>query len=647
MRFVLILMVKNESQILRRCLESVEHFVDAFCIHDTGSTDTTRDIAEEFLKTHVGCLTTSEWKNFGHNRTRSFEEAHTYVRDTLKWDLKETYGLLLDGDMVFVPCELKKQTLGEVGYSVLQCAGNLEYPNTRLVRMDYGWVCRGVTHEYWDGPSTSLPKSVCYIDDRNDGGCKSDKFVRDARLLEEGLEAEPTNVRYMFYLAQTYHSLGRYKDSIAMYKKRIQAGGWFEEVWYSHYMIGQCYLSLKDPIRFEAWMLRAHTYRPERAEPLYKLTRHFREVGQQHKAYHYLQKGRNMVAPNDSLFVEKDVYSGLFDYEATILNFYVGRRKEGLRESVEYLVRKNMHTHGVFQNLPFYIDPLPGTPRNHPILRDACGRDYHPTSTCVFSYKGNTYHNVRFVNYDIDYKTGSYTMKEGKYADHHKVRTQNALWTPNETIQMKDESVTLARKDKHILGLEDVRVYTNKAGELCFTATTAEYSDKIRVLQGRYHPETAIYSQCRVLESPRDRECEKNWIPIPNSDDIIYQWHPMEIGKIVNNKLALYSDHPTPSFFEHLRGSAVPFRVGDELWCLVHFVEYTTPRKYYHCFVSLNATSYRPLAISLPIVFRERTIEYCIGATLQGKNIEFVFSTMDNDPCIMDVPMSYFEWVQV
>jgi len=245
MKFVLILMVKNESRIIERCLKSVENVVDAFCITDTGSTDNTCDIVDTFLETHTGCLSQVPWKNFGESRTDSFQCARDYIRDELKWDLKETYGLLLDGDMVFVPGTLRETPLSEIGYTIVQSAGNLEYPNCRLIRMDYDWKCVGVTHEYWDGTTVALPKSVCYIDDRNDGGCKSDKFIRDVMLLEKGLEQSPTNGRYMFYLAQTYHSLGRWKDSIAMYKKRIQAGGWFEEVWYSHYMIGQCYQQLK------------------------------------------------------------------------------------------------------------------------------------------------------------------------------------------------------------------------------------------------------------------------------------------------------------------------------------------------------------------------------------------------------------------
>ena len=149
-KFVLILMIKNEEKILLRCLEAVKDIVDAYCICDTGSTDTSREIAAEFLKTHDGCLTSETWKDFGSNRTASFVNAQSYLRKT-GWDLKNTYGLLLDADMVFVPKVLKSTPLDHEGYTVIQKAGNLEYPNTRLVRMDYNWTCRGVTHEYWDG----------------------------------------------------------------------------------------------------------------------------------------------------------------------------------------------------------------------------------------------------------------------------------------------------------------------------------------------------------------------------------------------------------------------------------------------------------------------------------------------------------------
>jgi glycosyltransferase involved in cell wall biosynthesis len=642
MKFVLILMVRNESKIIQRCLEAVEGVVDAFCVHDTGSTDNTVELANEFIKTRKGCVTSSEWKDFGHNRSLSFKSARDYVQYGLNWDLKTTYGLLLDADMVFEPGTLKEQALGEIGYTIVQSNGDLEYPNCRLIRMDHAWTCRGVTHEYWDGPGSPLDKSICWINDKNDGGCKSDKFERDARLLEAGLAEKPEDVRYMFYLAQTYHCLGRHEDAIQMYEKRYAAGGWGEEQWYSLYMIGQTYLTLGKPIEFEQYMLRAYELRPGRAESLYKLAKYFREKGQHYKSYQYVLMGKDIPLSKDSLFIEIPVYTDLFHYEETICLYYLNRKPEGLRKSMEYLLTKSQSLDGVLSNMIFYVDPIGLEFENHPIQRDLIGRDFHPTSVCSFEGK----QMVRFVNYSIT-NTGSYDMKEGHYSPNHKVRTENVVYNEDgSTVQMNDASVTLSRRSHHIVGVEDVRLYRDAAGDVRFFGTACEYSDKIRILTGMCDLETGMYSNTCILKSPLDAECEKNWIPVSGTNDVIYSWRPLRIGRIKGNELIFTLTIDTPDFFRHLRGSAVPTRVNDELWCLVHYVHHSTPRKYYHCIVKMDAT-YKPKSISLPFVFRKEGIEYCLSMTYSKNELEFIFSSWDDNPCSTRVPLELLEWIQV
>jgi glycosyltransferase involved in cell wall biosynthesis len=639
-------MIRNESRILERCLKAVEGVVDAFCIHDTGSTDNTCDIAQKWLETHPGCLTTSEWKDFGYNRTQSFVGAWEYVKTT-DWDPKETYGLLLDADMVFHPGTLREQTLELVGYTIVQVAGDLMYPNCRLVRMDHPWKCVGVTHEYWDGPTTALGKDICWIEDQNDGGCKSDKFERDARLLEQGLREEPENVRYMFYLAQTYHSLGRWKDAIAMYKKRYDAGGWVEERWYSLYMIAQSYLTLGDAGKFEMWMLRARAFRPGRAESVYKLAKYFREKGEHYKAYQYVKLGKSIPLSSDSLFIEVPVYTELFDYESTILLFYLDQKKEGLRESIKYLLHKTDNRDNVYRNIGFYVQPLGSNFRNHPVMRDAAGLDYHPTSVSVFRFHGKVMHNVRFVNYSIDHRNGGYCMKQGDWSANHPVLTQNVFWDGENGKMMEDSSVLLPRNaNAHIRGLEDVRVYTDSKGETRFVATQREYTDKNRIVGGIYDFRLGRYKDCAVFEPPFPTECEKNWLPIEHTDDILYQWYPLQVGQLQDNKLVITKTQPTPWFFRHLRGSAIPFRVEKELWVLAHFVEHSSPRKYFHCMVILDADTYKPLRMSLPFSFRKSGIEYCLGMRPIEHAIEFVFSSWDDNPCLTEIPLNSFEWVQ-
>ena len=640
-RLFLILMVKNEGKIIERCMKSVEGVVDAYVITDTGSSDNTTDIALDFLNTHEGCLEVNTWENFGHNRTLSFQNAQGYCRKK-GWDMKNTYGLLLDADMEFAPGTLKDQALGEVGYTLLQLAGTLEYPNTRLVRMDYEWVCRGVTHEYWDGQTQFLDKKIGYINDHNDGGCKSDKFPRDLALLMKGLDEDPTNVRYMFYIAQTYHCMEKWTDAIKWYTKRIDSGGWFEEVWYSMYMIAKTYMALNNTPDAEHWVQKAYEFRSSRSEALYHLCKYLRIKGECYKAMHYIQLGKKIPITTDALFIERDVYDGLFDYEETIVRFYVQNSiLDGLKLSMKYLLTRTQNNDNVYTNLPFYIDSLNADISPYPVIHDLFGFDYHPSSVSVC---GNI-HNVRFVNYAINQTDGSYMMKNGKYSADNNVRTQNAVSINGVAKRMNDASVTMPRRDSFIKGLEDVRIYRNARMNMSFIAASFEFSEKIRIVRGKYDL-NGEYSDCVVVNSPTDQECEKNWIPIDMSDDVIYRWHPMEIGTFHGSDIVIHTKYTTPWIFKHFRGSASPVMVGNEYWTLVHFVEYSTPRKYFHCFVILDET-YKPKRVSTPFVFRQKTIEYCLGITMKGLIATCFVSTMDDNPVIVTFDTAQLGWLQV
>lgn len=633
-KFVLIIMVRNEERILKRCLESVESFVDAFCIHDTGSTDRTCEIASEFLKTHPGCLTTSEWNDFGHNRSLSFTHAQEYMKNLVgEEELNNYYGLLLDADMVFQPGTLKEQDLTYDGYTIVQFNGNLEYPNTRLLRMDFPWRCKSVTHEYWAGPTVSIPKEICHIDDRNDGGCKGDKFERDARLLERGLEEEPDNVRYMFYLAQTYHGLGKLDKCIELYKKRIAAGGWGEEVWYSMYMIAQTYLTLGNPIKFEQWMLKAYEYNPRRAESLYKLTEYFRTYSQHYKAYEYMLKGINAAYPTDSLFIEKDVYNGLFYYEKSILDYYVkSDRSEGLLSSMQCLLKTDQHRDNVLSNLVFYATPLKNiTISSFEYTKQVFGDNFKVSAVSV---NGNVM-NLRYINYWME--NGEYKTPEGQC-----VQTRNAMFL-DDYLPVDEGDLSEQKRDVYIRGFEDIRLYTDSHGTLSFLANTQEYEGgTVRMVKGRYNQSL---TDCVLIKNKAS--CEKNWLPINGTDNIIYNWFPLKIGKLEEDELVFHTVHSTPPLFSLFRGSASPFVYENELWTLVHFVKYDTPRKYYHCFVSLDIETFKPKAVSLPFVFKSASVEYCISARLIGRTVRCNATFMDANPSVIEFPVDSLKWISL
>lgn len=46
------------------------------------------------------------------------------------------------------------------------------------------------------------------------------KYLRDAKVLQQGLIKEPDNSRYVFYLAQSWRDAGEPKKSLAAYDRR-------------------------------------------------------------------------------------------------------------------------------------------------------------------------------------------------------------------------------------------------------------------------------------------------------------------------------------------------------------------------------------------------------------------------------------------
>jgi hypothetical protein len=221
------------------------------------------------------------------------------------------------------------------------------------------------------------------------------------------------------------------------------------------------------------------------------------------------------------------------------------------------------------------------------------------------------------------------------------------LWD-GKTASLLDESATgLSLVPHHIQGLEDVRIYSDELGVTRFVATSAQVGPKIRMVRGDYQISSKSLRNCKVLQPPTDTACEKNWLPIPSTSSMIYAWHPLQIGTAKEGTLVIQATHPTPWYFKHLRGSAIPIRMGNELWALVHSVEYSQPRKYFHSIVALDGDDYTPLRVTLPFSFKTSGIEYCLGWKSEGDSLTFAFSSWDDNPCLTTAPLCCLEWVSL
>jgi glycosyltransferase involved in cell wall biosynthesis len=654
-KVILLTMIKNEHKIIRRLIESTLPIADAICVCDTGSTDNTVEVLTEYFKdfkipTKLYNGPEHLWKNFGHNRSQSFLAGVDFCKE-LGWDAEHSYALVMDADMqLVVPPAFKKSMLTSVGYKMIQKSHSLEYYNTRLMKLSHPWKCVGVTHEYWDGANTdTISKDTLYISDIGDGGCKDDKFERDVRLLEQGLVDSPNNPRYLFYLAQSYKDNKQLDKAIDNYKKRINAGGWHEEIWYSMYMLMKLYAEKKEYAEMEMWGLKAYEFRKERSENILYLCRFFRDRRQHYKAWHYYELGAGIKKPDDLLFIETDVYERGFDYERAILHDYVFPHKKTLSLEHSLNFYNKWHDYAMYTNLQWFVQKIPST------VRQLCFQDigdYVATSTSMARQPdGNVRLNVRYVNYRIQ-PNGSYQMMEnGNLSGDHPVRTENytCLMDANYNIlsPLRNMEVTApVLHSTHIKGLEDLRIFYGADGTLRYTGTTMEYSynGKIRQVTGRYNTETCRLEDQKHLKPASETDCEKNWIPY-KGDRMIYAWHPFQIGKPdEDGKLAIEVRQETPKFLSHMRGSSTLVRDGKYFYAITHCVMYLTPRKYYHMVVKIDAETDRLVGYTDPFFFLNNAIEYVLGFDKQNDTYTAILSQNDRNPVLVQFKSSDVVW---
>jgi tetratricopeptide (TPR) repeat protein len=657
-RVILLTMIKNEHKIIKRLIGSALSFVDAVCVVDTGSTDSTIEVLTEYFKEFSipAKIYNGEehlWQDFGHNRSQSFKACVKMCAE-LGWDAEHTYALAMDADMELrVQPLFKKELLRSIGYKIIQKSGTLEYYNTRFLKLSHPWVCTGVTHEYWDGGNTDqFGMDQVYISDIGDGGCKSDKFERDVRLLEKGLKDSPNNPRYLFYLAQSYKDNKQLDKAIEYYKKRIDAGGWYEEVWYSMYILMKLYAEKNMPADMEYWGQKAYEYRKERAENLLFLVRWFKDRRQYYKAWHYWQIGSVIQKPNDLLFIETDCYARGFDYERCIIHDYVFPNKK--HDSIDYSIQffNKAGEYCMYTNLQWFVEKLPSTVR---ALNFEDMGDYVATSTSLVPLEDGKFRlNVRYVNYRIQ-PNGSYLMMDdGKLSGDNPVRTENYTCLMNESFEAitplrKMRVVSPSKHNTRIKGLEDLRLFYDTEGDLRCVGTSMEYSynGKIRQVLGRYNVQAGTITQLSDLRPPTETDCEKNWIPY-KGDRFIYTWHPFQIGRAdKDGKLTIEKRQETPKFFSHLRGSSCVVEEGRFIYAITHIVMYFQPRKYYHVVVKIDSQTDTFVGYTDPFYFCNNAIEYCLGFHKQGMNYTAIVSQNDRNPVLVQFKEKDLRWRQV
>jgi len=642
------MIVKNESKIIKRLLESVLPIIDTYCICDTGSTDNTIEIIKDFfLDNNIeGKIVFEPFKNFSHNRNFALNEC-TGMSD---------YILFLDADMVLDIKKFEKETLWEYdSFTLLQGSEEFYFQNMRIVKNNglYNYV--GVTHEYINTPPNNrnfgVPKEHLFIKDIGDGGSKSNKFDRDIELLTKGIEQEPKNDRYHFYLANSYYDSGRYTKAIEYYKKRIELGGWNQEIWYSYYRIGHCYKNMNNMSEAICAWMEGYDFLPIRLEGLYEILKHYRYISKHKLAKLFYELSKKILDENHNidsyLFLNADVYKYKIYYELTVISCYIGLTNINdplvivLNNSNETVLNNN-----VLSNMKFYKDILHQSnliKLDNATLIDVNGDDtvFYSSSSCLLPKKDKSgyFINVRYVNYLIN--------EQGNYlnCDKHIVTSNKFIELDSNFKQVREKFFDINYENRRYIGIEDVKIFNDvNSDDIKFIGTGFHKNDKIGIVMGNYNinlDENKLIAN-EYIHSSNYSECEKNWtyVNYNGSLHVIYKWHPLEICKIDEEQKVInfVENKKMPKIFSHARGSSCGFSyetknkegkvTGTEIWFVVHIVSYESPRHYYHMLVIFDE-NLTLLRYSAPFKFQGDPIEYCLSVVVEDDRVLMNYSTWD------------------
>lgn len=627
-------MIKNESKVISRMLDSASAVATHFCLVDTGSTDNTLDAIKDWGQKHGLPLAVYSipFTDFGLTRTQTVETAVQWAKH-LNLELDNTYLLLLDADMILETHGFEAGELREDNYRVVQSHGNLAYSNVRLVRASKVVKYTGRTHEYLETAGTVGDLPMLRIRDVGDGGCKADKFERDVRLLEKDLEENPSNFRSMYYLGASYEALGRHADAIAMYSKRADfPNSWEEEAWMALYRRGITKETSGDKAGAGKDYLDAWARRPWRSEPLAKLAHLALGEKQFQKACALAKAGLSIPYPHgDLLFIENGCYNEEFHHILGIADFYTGETYDGGQHCDHLILNGSHYRHNALQNSIWYLKPIKASKKFDlgEIFKDSIPSGYKPCNPSIIRHfdrhKGAVRYSLslRTVNYSIN-PDGSYNYpgyvhtKTLRCELDHELKAVSALELENPE----------SRPGARIQGIEDVRLYQDRLldDKTYGVGIRVDGPEDLPQIYGCVWKENKLVS-CNMISAPG--KMEKNWLPIMNwyadrpqteaGPYILYSTGPEMVSR--NGRPGVSYQARNPVDAHDFRGSSnvIPY-LGGWLWVIhqVTVLPGETKRKYLHRLCWSRGNEDGPMVegfrTSLPFCFEKPQIEFCSGA---------------------------------
>lgn len=309
------MIVKNEERDLPKCLASIENVVDGLVLVDTGSTDKTLEVAEQFgkpkfLHTYLDASKqddTGDWKlwDFGKARNR-FVDMIDKIDDA-------THLIWMDADDTLLTPENVRRAIYLDQYEVFGMmieSNGMRWVHHRMWKTRKGIQFRGRVHEYPDyggRPGITLTDNVI----RHDGapGFGESSNQRNLRILLEEVQEAPTP-RNTFYLANTHKDAGRWEEAIPVYAQRIAMGEHYRDEWLFAYLYKcRCERSAGRLADAENSALEAASHAPSWAEFWMELAFVYYQTAEWEKALGACSIAKNCISEPTQLWREHNMYT--------------------------------------------------------------------------------------------------------------------------------------------------------------------------------------------------------------------------------------------------------------------------------------------------------------------------------------------------
>jgi glycosyltransferase involved in cell wall biosynthesis len=360
-KLILTQIMKNESHVAHRMLNSIKSIVDGIVVIDTGSTDDSINIVRKWgedngVETHVF---ERPFDNFENSRNESFKKAREIFLS--KNDGHTYYNFWLDFDEVIeLDPKFDKQKIDKDLYMFNTYIGQMKYTRNELCRLDKPFRFYGPVHEFIISDDKNITSGLLeglVVKVSMDGGSwKSNipaKYLSHAHTLEKYINENRQDPRWIFYTAQSYHDSAcvpdnkdendeRLRRSMKYYKERVsRPDGYPEEIFYAQYRIGTIMRAMEEPWNLALnELLKAYSFDPLRGEPIKAIIDYYLAVGEWHNAYLFSSFGKKNFHgknpyPQRLLFVDETLYVWKFLECHAATCFYTNRRDEAKQTYLE------------------------------------------------------------------------------------------------------------------------------------------------------------------------------------------------------------------------------------------------------------------------------------------------------------------------